>query len=159
MIDKQIEIKIIDSLSPWIKDLQQVYLEAYKNDYLYAYRKPSQVRRYLKWLIKHAQGSFFVAFDSRKAIGFIVIQLDCYFKDEIIPEIHELVVHPAYQGRGIGKKLMTSALEFLKKQGFKKVALWVGEYNQHARKFYEKFSFKLVDRKSFWLRMEKILKP
>ncbi len=152
-----IEIRPIRDLGPWAKELQRIYLDAYQEDYLYAYRDPKRVKRYLKWLLKHADGGFFVAFDQEKPVGFIVVQPDCRYQGEKIPEIHELVVDPAYQGLGIGKRLMQEALNFLTKRGYQKVALWVGEKNEDARRFYERLGFKVTDRQGSWLRMERRL--
>ncbi len=151
----EIVIKSINSLDSLAEQLERIYLEAYQEDYLYAYREPKRVRRYLKWLLKHADGGFFVAFDGEKPVGFIVVQPDCRFQGEEIPEIHELVVAPAYQGKGIGKKLMEKALKYLEEKGYQKVALWVGEKNEDARRFYERLGFRLVTRQGSWLRMEK----
>ncbi|OAG28388.1 GNAT family N-acetyltransferase [Thermodesulfatator autotrophicus] len=154
---EKIEIISIKDLKPLAEDLKRIYLEAYREDYIYAYRDPSRVKRYLKWLMKHADGGFWVAFVNGKPAGFIVVQPDCRFHGKVVPEIHELVVDPVYQGQGLGKLLMQKALEFLKKRGFKRVALWVGEKNEDARRFYEKLGFKVTDRQGAWLRMEKEL--
>ena len=153
----KIDIKSIRKLNSLGKELQRIYLEAYREDYLYAYRDPARVKRYLKWLLKHADGGFFVAFDGERPVGFIVVQADCRFQGEQIPEIHELVVDPAYQGRGIGRLLMKTALDHLRKKGFQRVALWVGEKNEDARRFYESLGFKITARQGSWLRMEKEL--
>ncbi len=152
-----IEIRAIDNLSPWQEDLKQIYLKAYQNDYLYAYRDPKRVKRYLKWLLKHSDGGFFVAFVRGRPVGFIVVQTDCRFQGEEIPEIHEFGVDPAYQGQGIGHLLMETALNYLKKKGYPKVALWVGEKNETARRFYENLGFYFTGRQGAWLRMEKKL--
>ncbi|MFA5575692.1 MAG: GNAT family N-acetyltransferase [Tissierellaceae bacterium] len=44
-------------------------------------------------------------------------------------------------GKGISAKLMEQTVELLKKQGCKKISLWVYEENLRARKFYEKHGF------------------
>ncbi|WP_456371466.1 GNAT family N-acetyltransferase [Thermodesulfatator atlanticus] len=154
---EKITIKQLKDIKPLASELKRIYLEAYQDDYLYAYREPQRVKRYLKWLIKHADGGFWVAFVNDKPVGFIAIQPDCRFHGEIVPEIHELVVDPAYQGRGIGKLLIQKALDFLSEKGFDRVALWVGERNEDAKRFYEKLGFRVTDRQGAWLRMEKEL--
>ncbi len=153
----KVEIKAIDSLKDLAQELQRIYLEAYQDDYLYAYREPGRVKRYLKWLLKHAQGGFFVAFVEGKPVGFLALQPDCRFHGEIIPEIHELVVDPKYQGLGVGKRLMEKAFDYLREKGFSRVALWVGEKNENAKRFYEKLGFRVTARQGSWLRMEKDL--
>ena len=52
---------------------------------------------------------------------------------------------------------MNKALEHFKKLGLKKAGLWVGEKNDRAIKFYEKYGFKPVRKYNQWVRMEKNL--
>ena len=103
---EKIYITAISSLAGLEKDLQSLYLEAYGDDYIYAYREPKRVKRYLRWLFKHARGGFWVAYDRGKPVAFLALQPDCRFQGEEVPEIHELVVSPAYQGRSLAEKLM-----------------------------------------------------
>ena len=153
----EITIKNITKLDSLLEELKRIYLDAYQEDYLYAYREPRRVKRYLKWLVKHADGGFFVAFEGDRPVGFLVVEPECRYHGEVVPEIHELVVDPAYQGRGIGRRLMEAALNFLKRRGYQKVALWVGEGNKDAQEFYRRLGFKFTGRQGSWLRMEKDL--
>ncbi len=152
-----IVLKNIKRLNSLAEELKRIYLNAYQEDYLYAYRDPGRVKRYLKWLIKHAEGGFWVAFDGNRPVGFIVVEPECRYQGEVVPEIHELVVDSSYQGRGIGRRLMETALNFLKERGYRKVALWVGEKNKDAQEFYRRLGFKFTGRQGSWLRMEKDL--
>ncbi len=154
---ENILIKPISSLKDLEKELEILYLEAYGQDYLYAYRDPKRVRRYLRWLLKHAQGGFWVAFDRGRPVAFLALQPDCRFQGKTIPEIHELVVAPGYRKRGLGQRLMEEAFRFLGARGHKKVALWVGEHNYQAQKFYERLGFKETDHQGAWIRMERPL--
>jgi len=52
--------------------------------------------------------------------------------------LDNLHVHPAYQSKGLGKKLMQQAVTWLLEQGNNKTMyLWVFEANQDACRFYE----------------------
>jgi ribosomal protein S18 acetylase RimI-like enzyme len=51
-------------------------------------------------------------------------------------EIHTLYVHPDWQERGIGRRLLCTALRFLKRSGRRGAFLWVLAQNP-ARFFYE----------------------
>lgn len=85
------------------------------------------------------QNSIFciVAKDNEKTIGMgrIIGDGAIYFY------IQDIVVHPDYQGKGIGEKIMTVLLKYLEEhapnQSF--VGLFASEGNE---KFYEKFEFK-----------------
>ncbi len=157
MVSKR--LKAISSLEGLAGDLKNLYLEAYGQDYLYAYRDPKRVRRYLRWLLKHAQGGFWVAFDRGRPVAFLALQPDCRFQGETVPEIHELVVSPRYQGRRMARKLMEEAFRFLEERGFNKVALWVGEHNERAKKFYRRLGFRETAKQGSWIRMERDLAP
>lgn len=56
-------------------------------------------------------------------------------------EIVSIYLLPDYFGKGLGKKLMFTAMEDLKKQGFTNLFLWVLEGNQRASLFYENLGF------------------
>ncbi len=155
----KIRIKQISSLEDLAKDLERLYLEAYRDDYLYAYREPKRVRRYLRWLIKHAQGGFWVALAGERPVGFLALQPDCRFQGEVVPEIHELVVDPEYQGQSVARKLMEEAFRFLEERGYSRVALWVGEKNEKAKHFYQNLGFEETSRQGAWIRMERPLHP
>ncbi len=154
-----IHIKQLFSLEDLAADLERLYLEAYRDDYLYAYRDPKRVRRYLRWLIKHAQGGFWVALAAEKPVGFLALQPNCRFQGEVVPEIHELVVSPEYQGQSVARKLMETAFQFLEDRGFVRVALWVGEHNERAKNFYQHLGFVETSRQGAWIRMERSLNP
>ena len=55
------------------------------------------------------------------------------------------IVAPQFQGRGIGKNLITRAIEFCKKKHFPKVFLWTFQGLEEARRVYEAFDFRLCE--------------
>lgn len=56
-------------------------------------------------------------------------------------EIGAIYVHPDKWQRGIGRALLSTALEQARDRGFDDVTLWVFEKNGRARSFYELFGF------------------
>ncbi len=56
-------------------------------------------------------------------------------------EIISIYFLPEWIGFGYGRQLMRSALDELKKQGFRTVFLWTLEDNVRARRFYERIGF------------------
>jgi len=54
---------------------------------------------------------------------------------------HHVVVAPEYRGQGIGRMLVESAMEALKKEGITKVLLVVFEHNENGNAFWEHMGF------------------
>ncbi len=73
-----------------------------------------------------------------KIVGFIGIDL---IQDEA--HILHMAVHPAYRNRGIAKRLMEFAIKF----PAKKWLLEVRATNTAAQKLYEKYGFKVINRR------------
>lgn len=53
-------------------------------------------------------------------------------------EVYGIYIAPNFIGKGIGAKLMSRALETLRKDGFENATLWVLTTNDNSKKFYEK---------------------
>ena len=51
--------------------------------------------------------------------------------------IYHLAVDPAYQGSGLGKRLLDECLDGLRKAGVKRVIIMVADDNQRGTKFWE----------------------
>ncbi|MFL5738289.1 MAG: GNAT family N-acetyltransferase [Actinomycetota bacterium] len=52
-------------------------------------------------------------------------------------ELSSLYVEEEVAGTGVGRALMTAAIEFARSTGFRELTLWVLERNARARRFYE----------------------
>ena len=55
--------------------------------------------------------------------------------------LFSLYVSPDFAGQGFGKKLLSSAIELIAKNGFKQVSLWVFDETIIAKSLYAKFGF------------------
>jgi len=135
--------------------LIEVYREAYRDLPEYSYREPEEIADYLRWLYQIDPEGFLVAHAGGEVRGFIAV---CrYWRDRVhgeVGEIHELAVHPRWQGQGIGKLLMSAGMELLERD-HRLLALWVGEKNHRALEFYRRLGFHEVGKVGRWLRMIK----
>jgi len=136
----------------------EVYKSAYKNMKKYAYRKDKNIKWYFKWLLKRDENGVFIAEINGEAVGVVACDSNWLGLYEDVGEIHEIVVRDEYKGKGIGKKLMEKAEEYLKSKGHRIIELWVGEENHLAKKFYEKLGYKAKDKFGEWIRMVKEIK-
>jgi mycothiol synthase len=86
--------------------------------------------------------------------GFLLLEIDGKFAASCWTKVHELhpdrfgeiyvvSVDPAFQGRGLGKVMVTQGLAALRKKGVGEVVLFVDESNAGARKLYESLGFQL----------------
>lgn len=92
-----------------------------------------------KYLLRNPD-TCFVAEDNRKIVGVIMSG-----HDGRRGFIHHTAVKEEYRGRGIGKKLVDSALAALEAEGIHKVALVVFEKNVSGNIFWEKNGFTVRD--------------
>jgi GNAT superfamily N-acetyltransferase len=89
----------------------------------------------------------FVAVTGPEIVGFVVGGVERqHHRGEAAPpraqaEIYAIYVLPGHQAQGVGKLLMDVALEWLGREGYRSVGLWVLEANASARTFYERMAF------------------
>ena len=66
-------------------------------------------------------------------------------------EIRYLSVHPSYQKRGLGKKLINQIIKECKNENIKRIFLEVSIKNKQALRFYKNSGFKTIDiRKNYY---------
>jgi GNAT superfamily N-acetyltransferase len=59
------------------------------------------------------------------------------------------IVDPQYHGWGIGRRLISEAVDFCRQAGHPRLYLWTFEGLDTARHLYESFGFRLIDQHSF----------
>lgn len=65
-----------------------------------------------------------------------------------VAQLRWFILDNQYQGLGIGKKLMETALNFCKEQGYQQVFLWTVNILGAARHLYRKYGFERTEEKS-----------
>tara|TARA_B100001121_G_C18324077_1_gene450135 strand:+ start:84 stop:515 length:432 start_codon:yes stop_codon:yes gene_type:complete len=66
-------------------------------------------------------------------------------------EIRYLSIHPSYQKRGLGKKLINQIMKECKNENIKRIFLEVSIKNKQALSFYKNSGFKTIDiRKNYY---------
>ena len=58
--------------------------------------------------------------------------------------IYHLAVDPAYQGRGLGKRLLDESLEDLRRAGVKRVIIMVADDNPRGREFWKRSGYEEI---------------
>ncbi len=122
----------------------------YRHGVLYAqeYQLDSVFEKYvveslLKFLDKPSTGKFFIAECCGTIIGFIGIV-------EINPTTAQLrwfLIEPEFRGAGLGRILVTKAMEYCKSKNYNHVFLWTFKGLEAARHLYEDFGFTLTEEK------------
>lgn len=74
------------------------------------------------------------AFDGEKLVGYV----DCVSNGVTDAYIQDLMVHPSYQGQGIGTQLMERMICFLKEQRIYMISVI---YEEALQPFYKRFGF------------------
>lgn len=143
--------------------LQELYEVAYRLLPQYSYQDPEEVRSYLDWLYEGDPSGFFVALADQGAprvVGFMAVHGTWHEQSgRLVAEIHELVVDPRSQGKGIAAALLSRALQYACELGRQVVTLWVGEQNQRAAALYRRFGFQAIGKWGRWVRMELSITP
>ena len=100
-----------------------------------SFKDPYEMSTFL-YLWKVEPEGFLVAEVKGKVIGYVM----AYSRDEE-GEIVSISVMPEFRRKGIGRKLMEEAIEYLKGKGVTKVGLEVRKGNEEAIDFYERLGF------------------
>jgi ribosomal protein S18 acetylase RimI-like enzyme len=140
----------------WMEQLVSLYIRAYEGMEQYAYRGRRKIYKYIYWLYRGDPELFLVAWSPEgRPVGFISAHR--HWQDPDLGEvgnIHEMIVDPAFHGRGIGRRLFRTVLERLC-QEHARVMLWVGAENRRAREMYERQGFREVVQYDEWVKMVK----
>lgn len=97
-----------------------------------------------EFMINSDGGELWIAEVNGKIVGSIAITKS----NNTVAQLRWFVLDENYQGIGIGKKLMDTAINFCQNQGYQHVFLWTVSILETARYLYKKYNFTLTEEKS-----------
>ncbi|MCP3027351.1 helix-turn-helix domain-containing GNAT family N-acetyltransferase [Halobacillus sp. A5] len=97
-----------------------------------------------EFMADSAGGGLWVAEVNGEIAGSIAITKS----NSTVAQLRWFILDENYQGMGIGKKLMETAVNYCKEQGFQHVFLWTVSILDAARHLYQKFDFTLSEEKT-----------
>ncbi len=103
------------------------------------YEAMTFAKRKAMFLQKATRGKMLVelAFDGDQRVGYCITSLDA----EKTGEVESIYVLEEYRGRGIGDRLMRSALAWMQQNGAIKKTVIVAAGNEQAFSFYDRYGF------------------
>lgn len=96
-----------------------------------------------EFMVNTEGGDLWVAEVNGEIVGSIAIT----HSSDSVAQLRWFVLDEHYQGMGIGKKLMETALDFCKQQNYQHVFLWTVSILNTARYLYQKYNFTLTEEK------------
>ncbi|MGN6640656.1 MAG: GNAT family N-acetyltransferase [Mucilaginibacter sp.] len=91
---------------------------------------------------KPARDRVWVCVHEQKIVGFLA----CVNRNQSV-QLRYFIFLPQYRGIGLGKRLLDLFITFMKEKGIKKAYLWTTNEQLTATALYEKYGFRLTERK------------
>ena len=106
------------------------------------WRTAADERRYLKAVRRHADAAVFIAVDDEQdtVVGRLSVARDPHPASTHVADLG-LMVAAEYRRQGIGRTLLTTAVEWASSAGIRKLELHVFPWNEPAIRLYESFGF------------------
>ena len=108
----------------------------------------------LRKAVKDENQLFLVAVRNQELIGFA----QTIRTDEKKAELDRMLVVPEETGKGIGARLLRRTVDMLRRESFGRLTVKTGKDETLARRFYEKYGFKLVEETTIKARWGRELK-
>lgn len=139
MIKDQTRVGIRKAKSSDIPEVRAIELETFLPAETFSFG-------FLHLMTTHSR-PFLVASDPNGGIrGYILAVIQ-----EDFVHIISVAVKPTYQGQGVGKKLLSSLIDVMKKDGYNRFRLELRQNNEQAQHLYEQFNFRSIGiRKNYY---------
>ncbi len=108
-------------------------------------------KEYIENIILDHPNQLQIAYLDNNPIGVaeILFQSTCPIRKIEVPELSKLYVLKRFNGKGVGRSLMTEIEKMLLENEFKEINLEVYKKNVHAISFYERQAFKKIGEVDF----------
>ena len=140
------EIKFHGYYPGAIGKITEIHAIYYSENWGFDVSFETQVGRELSEFISNFDNDrdgFWVATKGGKFVGAVAI--DGQMADTEGARLRWFIVAPEFQKSGLGKKLISQAVEFCRKKKYPKVFLWTFEGLDAARRLYEREDFRLSE--------------
>jgi len=123
------------------KDLYNGFLSSLDSLRKSSHLKPKKAKTIFDKISKNPDYIIYVAIDDGNVIGATTLLIEQKFIHEggKVGHIEDVVVRNGYQGKGVGKKIVTALLKYAEKKGCYKTIL---DCTDDLIPFYEKIGFK-----------------
>ncbi|EGA91049.1 polyamine N-acetyltransferase [Planococcus donghaensis MPA1U2] len=144
MIRTCAEKDVIELQDISISTFNDTFKDQNSPDHLHAYLEKAYNLNKLKKELAHPSSQFFFIYFKDQLAGYLKVntgdaQTEAMGKDSL--EVERIYIKNCYQKLGLGKQLITKAMELAQELGKKKIWLGVWEENENAIGFYEKKGF------------------
>jgi GNAT superfamily N-acetyltransferase len=129
------------------KDVDYVirrHRELYEEEYKFSKEFSDYVEKYvLKFHEYHdeTKENMWIAEVDGKASGVVAL----VNVDDDTAQLRWFLIEPEFRGRGLGRKLLETLLEFCREKGYKHILLWTVNILEAARHLYGSYGFKLTE--------------
>jgi len=120
-----------------------LYSEEYSLDSTFEVEVGRGIAGFVSRFDPQRDGFWIAEFDSH-VVGAIAI----VHKAKESAQLRWFILHPAYRRLGLGRELMTYAVDFCRDKGYKKVFLWTFDELHAAIHLYRSFGFERTKRKT-----------
>jgi ribosomal protein S18 acetylase RimI-like enzyme len=95
--------------------------------------------------IDRGSAAVLVADEAERVVGFVFVGVERASWKELRDEagyVHDLVVDPASRDKGVGRALVSSAIEWLRARGVERIMLWTAHDNVAAQGLFRTLGFR-----------------
>ena len=117
----------------------RVYVKEYGLDPIF---EKSTLPDILDFLESKPAGNIWVAESGNRIVGFIGI----IGTDSVTAQLRWFLVDCEFRGMGLGRRLMTLAMDYCREKGIRNVYLWTFSELEIARHLYQTFGFSLTEK-------------